>query len=132
MVASQTSCPSCGTVLTIMQESTPSLICKRCHSVLAYRNGALEQVGNAAPMICTECGAPLEVRAPGKTERVTCLQCRAIFDVTSGRPVHAGAQEDAPVRPVVPVGSPVHFGFTEYTLRGFLRRSTTDDLGTSY
>lgn len=92
----------------------------------------VSQAGSAAPMVCTECGAPIEVRAPGKTERVTCLQCRAIFDVTSGRPIHAGSQEDAPIRPVVPVGSPVRFGAAEYTLMGFLQRSTSDDQGTTY
>ncbi len=87
---------------------------------------------DGAPMLCTECGAAMTVRNPGRSERVTCPQCRAVFDVTAGRPQLAGAQDTASTRPFVSLGSVGRFAGGDLTLLGFLRRSTTDDEGKTW
>lgn len=97
----------------------------------ARRSEPTEQRGNQAPMVCTECGTSLEVRS-SRSERITCLKCRAVFDITSGRPNHVGSQEDSPVRPIVPVGSKVTFGPQEYVLSGFIQKATDDEQGVTY
>jgi len=97
----------------------------------ARRTEPTAQPGSQGPMVCTECGAQLEVRS-NRSERVTCTKCRAVFDVTSGRPTHVGSQEEAPIRPAVPVGTKVHFGPQEFTLSGFLQKSTSDEQGSTY
>ena len=98
----------------------------------ARRSEPTAQRGSASgPMVCTVCGAALEVRS-NRSERVTCPQCRAVFDVTSGRPTHVGSQEEAPIRPAAPIGTKLHFGPQEYTLTGFLQKSTGDDQGNTY
>ena len=42
------------------------------------------QVG-AAQLNCPKCGGPLELRAPDKTERVTCPNCSSLLDVNQGQ-----------------------------------------------
>src|SRR5262249_15206222 len=83
-------------------------------------------------LYCTECGARMEVRNPGHSERVTCLQCRALFDVTSGRASFIGTQEEAPVQPFTPLGSVGRFADGELTLLGSLQRKTIDEEGTAW
>lgn len=88
--------------------------------------------GAAGQMRCTECGHTIEVRNPGRTERVTCVQCHSLFDITSGRPQFLGTQEEAPFQPFTPLGSVGHFPDGDLTLIGVLQRSTTDDMGSTY
>ena len=90
------------------------------------------QAGGSGQMRCTECGQTLEVRNPGKTERVTCTQCHALFDVTSGRPQFLGTQAEVPFQPFAPLGSVGHFPDGDLTLIGVLQRATTDEEGTTY
>jgi hypothetical protein len=90
------------------------------------------QTGGGGQMRCTECGQTIEVRNPGRTERVTCTQCHALFDITSGRPQFLGTQEEAPFHPFTPLGSVGHFPDGDLTLIGVLQRATTDEEGTTY
>jgi hypothetical protein len=83
-------------------------------------------------MRCTECGTDMEIRNPGRTERVTCVKCHALFDVTSGRPQFLGTQEEAPFQPFAPLGAVGRFGGVDLTLIGALQRSTTDEEGTTW
>ncbi len=99
---------------------------------LGMEPAAADSAALAESLYCTECGARMEVRNPGRTERVTCLQCRALFDVSSGRAAFIGTQDEAPVQPVTPLGSVGHFASGDLTLIGILQRKTTDEEGTNW
>ena len=58
---------------------------------------------------------------PGRTERVTCVQCHSLFDITSGRPQFLGTQEEAPFQPFTPLGTVGHFPDGDLTLIGVLQ-----------
>src|SRR5215208_6997013 len=62
------------------------------------------QVG-AASLSCPNCGGPLELRAPDKTERVTCPNCNSLLDVNQGLLEFLKALEKQWFQPLIPLGT---------------------------
>lgn len=62
---------------------------------------------SAAAMGCPNCGGPLSLRAPDKTERVTCPNCNSLLDVNQGNLSYLKALNptQADVNFVLPVGA---------------------------
>lgn len=62
---------------------------------------------SAAAMGCPNCGGPLALRAPDKTERVTCPNCNSLLDVNQGNLSYLKALNptQADVNFVLPVGA---------------------------
>lgn len=76
----------------------------------------------AAQLNCPQCGGPLELRAPDKSERVTCPNCSSLLDVSQGKLAFLKAL-DPRVKPFIPLGSIGEFFGTRLMLIGFMVRS---------
>ena len=76
----------------------------------------------AAQLNCPNCGGPLELRAPDKSERVTCPNCSSLLDVSQGKLEFLKAL-DPRVKPIIPLGSVGEFFGTRFMLIGFMVRS---------
>ncbi len=85
----------------------------------------------AAQMGCPNCGGPLELRAPDKTERVTCPNCNSLLDVNQGQLQFLKALEQPPFQPLIPLGTTGDVPEGKMTMIGAMARSVTVD-GTQY
>ena len=85
----------------------------------------------AAQMGCPHCGGPLELRAPDKTERVTCPNCNSLLDVNQGQLQFLKALEQPAFQPLIPLGTTGDVPEGKMTVIGAMARSVTVD-GTQY
>ena len=89
-------------------------------------------------MGCPKCGGTLELKAPDKTERVTCPYCDSLLDVNQGNLefLHALKPPTAPHEFVLEIGSKGSFknfaGGAEMEIIGAMARSVTFDGVTYY
>jgi len=85
---------------------------------------------SAAGMGCPNCGGPLNLVAPDKTERVTCPNCDSLLDVNQGNLSYLYAltpAKDAPAF-VLPIGAEGNFmGDVKFKIIGAVDRSVTFD-----
>jgi ssDNA-binding Zn-finger/Zn-ribbon topoisomerase 1 len=81
----------------------------------------------AIQLSCPQCGGPLELRAPDKTERVTCPNCGSLLDVSQGRLKFLKALDLGKVKPIILLGSVGEFGGVRLTVIGFMQRSVEYD-----
>ena len=72
---------------------------------------------------CTQCGGPLELRAPDQSLRVTCPNCGALLDVSQGRLEFMQALQLPKTPPVIPIGSLGEFEGVKQMVIGFMVRS---------
>lgn len=86
---------------------------------------------DAAQVSCPHCGGPLELRAPDKTERVTCPNCNSLLDVNQGQLQFLKALEPPSFQPSIPIGASGDVPEGKMTLIGAMSRSVTID-GTTY
>ncbi len=84
---------------------------------------------SAAGMGCPNCGGPLTLNAPDKTERVTCPNCDSLLDVNQGNLTYLKTLNPAPDQPsfVAPIGAEGTFGDVKYKIIGAVVRSVTID-----
>ena len=83
---------------------------------------------SAASMGCPNCGGPLDLSAPDKTERVTCPNCNSLLDVNQGDLTFLHALNPPPNAPdfVAPIGAEGTFpGEVKYKIIGAVVRSVT-------
>jgi uncharacterized Zn finger protein (UPF0148 family) len=85
----------------------------------------------AAQVSCPHCGGPLELRAPDKTERVTCPNCNSLLDVNQGQLQFLKALEKPSFQPSIPIGTTGNVPEGKMTLIGAMSRSVTIE-GTTY
>jgi len=85
----------------------------------------------AAQLSCPHCGGPLELRAPDKTERVTCPNCNSLLDVNQGQLQFLKALEKPAFQPLLPLGSSGDVPEGKMTVIGAMARSVTVE-GTQY
>ena len=88
------------------------------------------QVG-AAQLNCPNCAGPLELRAPDKTERVTCPNCNSLLDVNQGQLEFLKALKKQPFELLIPLGSQGELPEGKMTVIGAMSRSVTIE-GTQY
>ena len=86
---------------------------------------------DAAQLSCPHCGGPLELRAPDKTERVTCPNCNSLLDVNQGQLQFFKALEQPAFQPSIPLGSTGDVPEGKMTVIGAMARSVTIE-GTQY
>jgi len=86
---------------------------------------------DAAHLGCPNCGGPLELRAPDKTERVTCPTCNSLLDVNQGQLSFLKALGQPTFQPVIPLGSTGDLPEGKMTVIGAMSRSVTIE-GTQY
>ena len=72
---------------------------------------------------CTQCGGPLELRAPDQSLRVTCPNCGALLDVSHGRLEFMQALQPPKTPPIIPIGSVGEFEGVKQMVIGFMVRS---------
>ncbi|MBX9623764.1 MAG: DUF4178 domain-containing protein [Gemmataceae bacterium] len=80
---------------------------------------------------CPNCGGPLDLKAPDRTERVGCPYCGSLLDATQGDLQLLKANSKPPFELQIPLGTKGTFGADERTVIGALRRSVVAD-GTEY
>src|ERR1043165_6463087 len=80
---------------------------------------------DAAQLSCPQCGGPLELRAPNKTERVTCPNCNALLDVNQGKLALFKSLERPAFQPLIPLGTIGDVPEGKMTVIGAMRRSVT-------
>lgn len=85
----------------------------------------------AAQVSCPHCAGPLELRAPDKTERVTCPNCNSLLDVNQGQLQFLKALEKPWFQPLIPLGREGDTPEGKMTLIGAMARSVTIE-GTQY
>ena len=85
----------------------------------------------AAQLNCPHCAGPLELRAPDKTERVTCPNCNSLLDVNQGQLQFLKALEKPWFQPVIPLGTVGEVPEGKMTVIGAMARSVTIE-GTQY
>ncbi|MGH9901503.1 MAG: DUF4178 domain-containing protein, partial [Pyrinomonadaceae bacterium] len=78
----------------------------------------------SAQLQCPQCAGPLELRAPDKTERVTCPNCGSLLDVNHGQLKFLKALDPGKFKPTIPLGAEGEFeGGQRMTVIGFVVRS---------
>ena len=80
---------------------------------------------DAAQLGCPHCGGPLELRAPDKTERVTCPNCNSLLDVNQGKLQFLKALEKPWFQPLIPIGTTGDVPEGKMTVIGAMARSVT-------
>ncbi len=79
----------------------------------------------AAQVSCPHCAGPLELRAPDKTERVTCPNCNSLLDVNQGQLQFLKALEKPWFQPLIPIGREGETPEGKMTVIGAMARSVT-------
>ena len=84
---------------------------------------------NSAAMGCPNCGGPLTLTAPDKTERVTCPFCNSLLDVNQGNLSFLKALKPSPSPHefVLPIGAEGTFEDVKQKIIGAVVRSVTFD-----
>jgi ssDNA-binding Zn-finger/Zn-ribbon topoisomerase 1 len=77
----------------------------------------------ATQVSCPNCGGPLELRAPDRTERVGCPNCGSLLDASQGRLRYLKALEPKGWGKSIPLGGTAEFEGREFTVIGFMVRS---------
>jgi hypothetical protein len=86
---------------------------------------------DAAHLSCPNCAGPLELRAPDKTERVTCPNCNSLLDVNQGQLSYLKTLEPPSFQPLIPLGTAGEVPEGKMTVIGAMSRSVTIE-GTQY
>lgn len=78
---------------------------------------------------CPQCAGPLSLRAPDKTERVTCPNCGSLLDVSHGKLEFLKALGPKRVTPIIPLGAVGNFAnVPPLMVIGFVQRSVEFNL----
>ncbi|HEX6182720.1 MAG TPA: DUF4178 domain-containing protein [Pyrinomonadaceae bacterium] len=94
----------------------------------ARRTTEREARGVAATQLsCPNCGGPLELRAPDRTERVGCPNCGSLLDASQGRLRFLKALEKKGWGASIPIGGTAEFEGRTFTVIGYMARSVEFD-----
>ena len=77
----------------------------------------------ATQLNCPNCGGPLELRAPDRTERVGCPNCGSLLDASQGRLRYLKTLEKKSWGASIPLGGTAEFEGREFTVIGYMVRS---------
>lgn len=75
-------------------------------------------------LACTQCGGPLELRAPDLTQRIACPWCGSLLDATRDLEVLAKLSQP-PIEALIPLGSQGRFKGALWSVIGLVERSVT-------
>ncbi|MDT5272182.1 MAG: hypothetical protein QOH49_4368 [Acidobacteriota bacterium] len=77
----------------------------------------------ATQVSCPNCGGPLELRAPDRTERVGCPNCGSLLDASQGRLRYLKTLERKGWGQSIPLGGTAEFEGRPFTVIGYMVRS---------
>lgn len=80
---------------------------------------------SAKGLTCPQCGGSVDLKAPDKSERVTCPFCDSLLDIQQGNLIYLETLKKQKVEPLIPLGTVGNLRGKQYTVIGFLRRSVT-------
>ncbi len=78
---------------------------------------------SATQLSCPNCGGPLELRAPDRTERVGCPNCGSLLDASQGRLRYLKTLERKGWGKSIPLGGTAEFEGQTFTVIGYMVRS---------
>ncbi len=78
---------------------------------------------SATQLSCPNCGGPLELRAPDRTERVGCPNCGSLLDASQGRLRYLKTLERKGWGKSIPLGGTAEFEGRPFTVIGYMVRS---------
>jgi len=81
----------------------------------------------ATRLNCTNCGGPLELQAPDRSERIWCPNCGAGHDISEGKLKFFAMMTTKPIEPLIPLGAKGTIDGDEYVIAGFMERSVRFD-----
>jgi uncharacterized Zn finger protein (UPF0148 family) len=82
---------------------------------------------SALQIACPQCGGPLTLVAPDKTERVACPNCHSLLDANQGKLKYLQTLQPGEHQPLLPLGKTGTICGVEYAVIGFMARSVTID-----
>ena len=77
----------------------------------------------ATQLSCPNCGGPLELRAPDRTERVGCPNCGSLLDASQGKLRYLKTLERKGWGKSIPLGGTAEFEGRPFTVIGYMVRS---------
>ncbi len=95
----------------------------------------LEDVGRASArpraslvtLNCSQCGGPLDLKAPDTAERIWCPYCGAGHDVANGKLAFFKKLKPSKTKPIIPLGAKGTIDDAEYVVAGFMERAVRFD-----
>src|SRR5215216_3998557 len=78
---------------------------------------------SATQLSCPNCGGPLELRAPDRTERVGCPNCGSLLDASQGKLRYLKTLERKGWGKSIPLGGTAEFEGRPFTVIGYMVRS---------
>ncbi len=84
------------------------------------------KIGGVA-LSCPQCGGSLTLHAPDQAERVGCPSCGALLDCNQGKLEYLKTLHKLDADPLIPLGKVGTWGGVEYTVIGFMKRSTIEE-----
>src|ERR1044071_5044168 len=81
------------------------------------------QAVTATQLSCPNCGGPLELRAPDRTERVGCPNCGSLLDASQGKLRYLKTLERKGWGKSIPLGGTAEFEGRPFTAIGYMGRS---------
>jgi Domain of unknown function (DUF4178) len=82
---------------------------------------------SVAKLSCSNCGGPLELRAPDRSERIYCPNCGSGHDIAEGKLTFFKTKMKQRVEPVIPLGSTGTIDGDSYVVAGFMERAVHFD-----
>ena len=93
---------------------------------LAYARRTTEREAravSATQLSCPNCGGPLDLRAPDRTERVGCPNCGSLLDASQGKLRYLKTLEKKGWGKSIPLGGTAEFEGQPFTVIGYMVRS---------
>jgi hypothetical protein len=116
---------------TIDYSETPPLVFKGYEVTLAELG--LEEVTRSQRRVsltqlnCSQCGGPLDLKAPDRSERIWCPNCGSGHDITQGKLQFFQRRKKKKIEPLIPLGSNGTIDGVSYVVAGFMERAVRFD-----
>ena len=76
---------------------------------------------------CSQCGGPLDLKAPDRAERIWCPYCGAGHDIAAGKLEFFKKLKPSKTKPIIPLGGKGTVDDVEYVVAGFMERAVRFD-----
>jgi hypothetical protein len=76
---------------------------------------------------CSQCGGPLDLKAPDQAERIWCPYCGAGHDIAAGKLAFFKKLKPSKTKPIIPLGKTGTIDDVPYVVAGFMERAVHFD-----
>jgi Domain of unknown function (DUF4178) len=88
---------------------------------------ARESRAKLVTLNCSQCGGPLDLKAPDQAERIWCPYCGAGHDIAAGKLAFFKKLKPSKTKPIIPLGKTGTIDEVSYVVAGFMERAVTFD-----